>query len=319
MIHTIVVPLDGSPFAEQALSPAHRIARRLQCTLELVHVFEPTIPWPYTDGAPVPDPQLDLDLRAESRAYLEMVAEREHQAGDVQVSATLLDGPVVKTLADYVAKLDGAFVVMTTHGRGGIARAWLGSVTDGLVRSATVPVLAIRAGRDAPRAGATGEFARVLVPLAGPHFGAEVIDLTVEIAGTAGVEYILLHVLRPPLMIPPPEPAVIQVADIDAEEEAARAFLSELADPLRRRGIQVSTEVVMHNSPARAILDFVDERQIELMGMATHGFRGVKRLLLGSVADKVLRSSPVPVLLVRPPEESQVKTRAAAEAATAAR
>ena len=134
MLHTIVVPLDGSRFSEQALIPAYRIARRLHATVELVHVFEPTLPSIYASGAPVLEPRLDRDLRAEARAYLEMIAARERRSADVRVAATLLEGPVVKALADHVARLDGALVVMTTHGRGGLARAWLGSVTDGLVR-----------------------------------------------------------------------------------------------------------------------------------------------------------------------------------------
>ena len=318
MLHTIVVPLDRSSFGEQALEPAHRIAHRLRANLELVHVFDPTLRSIYASGAPRLDPQLDRDLRAEARAYLEMTAERERQGADVQVTATFLDGPVVKTLADYTAKFDGAFVVMTTHGRGGLARAWLGSVTDGLVRSSLVPVLAIRSGRETPPAVAMGEFGRVLVPLAEAHFGAEVIELTVEFAGTTGAGYILLHVLAP-LRILPPEPTIVAVPDPDAETAAAHAFLSELANPLRSRGIPVSIKVVVDSNPARAILEFAEDNGIDLVGMATHGFRGAKRLLVGSVADKVLRSAPAPVLLVHPPKESKEKARAAANPATAAR
>ena len=207
---------------------------------------------------------------------------------------------------------------MTTHGRGGLARAWLGSVTDRLVRSSSVPVLAIRSRKDTPP-GAAGEFGRVLVPLAEARFGAEAIELTMEIAGTDGVEYFLLHALAPPLVIPPPEPAIVTVPDLGAAEAAAQAFLSELADPLRARGIHVSTKVVVEPSPAHAILEFVEENGIHLIGMATHGFRGAKRLLLGSVADKVLRAAPVPVLMIRPPEKSRRKAPAAADPAGAAR
>jgi nucleotide-binding universal stress UspA family protein len=318
MLQTIVVPLDGSRFAEQALVPAYRIAHRLHATVELVHVFEPALRSIYASGAPVLEPRLDRDLLAEARAYLELIATRERRSADVRVTATLLEGPVVKALADHVARLDGALVVMTTHGRGGLARAWLGSVTDGLVRSSSVPVLAIRVRKDTPPVPA-GEFRRVLVPLAEARFGAEAIELTMEIAGTDGVEYFLLHALGPPVVIPPPEPVIVTFPDLGAAEEAAQAFLSELADTLRARGIHVSTKVVVEPSPARAILEFVEENGIHLVGMATHGFRGAKRLLLGSVADKVLRSTPVPVLMIRPPEDPQEQARAAADAAAAAR
>ncbi|HEY9505081.1 MAG TPA: universal stress protein [Gemmatimonadales bacterium] len=304
MLHTIVVPLDGSRFAEQALEPAHRIAHRLNAVLELAHVHEPPVSV-YASGAPVLDSRLDVDLVANARAYLDLVAERERLRAKVQVNATLLEGPVVEALADHAARLDGASIVMTTHGRGGLGRALLGSVADGVVRSSSVPVLTIKARKDAEPGTAAGEFSRVLVPLAGTDFGAEIIDLAVAIAGSERVEYTLLHVLAPPPVMPPPEPVL--------------EWLHDLAAPLRARGIEVSTEVTFEASAARAILKLVEERGIGMVAMTTHGDRGVKRLLLGSVADKVLRSVPAPVLLVRPPEAGGAEAPGAAGQANVTR
>jgi nucleotide-binding universal stress UspA family protein len=263
------------------------------------------------------DPQLDIDLCAEAKAYLERVAERERAGSDLRITAVVLKGPVVKTLAEYAASLDDGLVVMTTHGRGGIAGAWLGSVTDGLVRSSTVPVLAMRVGEKVPPSALRAEFGRVLLPLADRYFGVEIIDRAVEVAGTDGVEYLLLHVLSPVPIIPPPEAEPIVVPAREEREAAAQEFLDGMASPLKARGIPVRIEVAI-DPPAHAILDVVERDGIDLVAMATHGFRGVKRLLLGSVADKVLRSARSPVLLERPPETDDEKARAAAEHAAAA-
>jgi nucleotide-binding universal stress UspA family protein len=320
MINTVVVPLDGSQLAERALEPASRIAHRLRARLHLVHVYEPQIPSILVSGAPVLDPQLDRDLRAEALAYLERIATREERGGEVRVTFAVVDGPVVKSLAEHVAALDGALVVMTTHGRTGLERVMLGSVTDGLVRSTTVPVLTIRVlGGELP-ALPPGEFGRVLIPLEGPYFGVQVVDLAVELAGTDGPEYVLLSAVSPVPIIPPPEPPIpVPVMDLEAQEEAANHFLATLAGPLQARGVRAFTKVVIDPDPARAILAFVNDEGIDLICMATHGYHGLKRLLFGSVAEKVLRSAQVPVLLVRPRETAESSNSSAKGQAAASR
>jgi nucleotide-binding universal stress UspA family protein len=304
--------------AEQALEPAHYLAYRLHATIELVRVFEPTVNVPYASGAPPIDKRLDADLRNEALSYIESGAEREGRAGDVRLTAKLLEGDAVGMLAAHVAALDHPLVVMTTHGRSGIARALLGSVTDALVRSATVPVLAIRATKKAEAPAAT-RFGRVLVPIAGAISGTDIGERTADVFGTEDVEYVLLHAVVPAPLIPPvPDAAVVPpMLDLDAEEEAARNLLDALADPLRARGAHVRTRVVIDVDPAHAILDAVTEVSSDVISMATHGYRGVKRLVLGSVADKVLHHAPVPVLLVRPPESAALMDDEEADRAAA--
>jgi nucleotide-binding universal stress UspA family protein len=318
VIKTIVVPLDGSVLAEQALEPAHYLAHRLHATIEVVQVFEPEVETPFVSGAPPIDMRLESDLRNEALAYVESVAEREGRAGDVRITAKLLEGDAVETLAAHVAALDHPLVVMTTHGRSGIRRVLLGSVTDALIRSATVPVLAIRAKKKAEAPVAT-RFGRVLVPIAGADFGTDIGERTSDVFGTRDVEYILLHAVIPAPLIPPvPDAAIVPpVLDLDAEEEAARNLLDALADPLRARGAHVRTRVVIDVDPGHAILDAVTEVSSDVISMATHGYRGIKRLVLGSVADNVLHHAPVPVLLVRPPESAELMDDEEAERATA--
>jgi nucleotide-binding universal stress UspA family protein len=318
VIKTIVVPLDGSVLAEQALEPAHYLAHRLHATIEVVQVFEPEVETPFVSGAPPIDMRLDADLRNEALAYVESVAEREGRAGDVRMTAKLLEGDAVETLAAHLAALDHPLVVMTTHGRSGIGRVLLGSVTDALIRSATVPVLAIRVKKKAEAPVAT-RFGRVLVPIAGADFGTDIGERTSDVFGTKDVEYILLHAVIPAPLIPPvPDAAIVPpVLDLDAEEEAARNLLDALADPLRARGAHVRTRVVIDVDPAHAILDAVTDVSSDVISMATHGYRGIKRLVLGSVADNVLHHAPVPVLLVRPPESAELMDDEEAERATA--
>jgi nucleotide-binding universal stress UspA family protein len=316
VIRIIVVPLDGSRLAEQALKHARYLAKRLHATIKLVRVFEPTLESPYVSGAPPIDMRLDADLREEAAAYLDSVAERERILSEGSlITSELLDGPVVKTLAAHVSALEHPLVVMATVGRSGIGRALLGSVTEGLVRSTTVPVLAIRVSADAS-ASVTSAFSRVLVPIAGADFGTDIGMRTADVFGAESVEYVLLHAVHPVPLVAPLDPAVpLPPPALDAEAESARTLLDALADPLRARDALVRIRVVIDVDPAHAILDAVHEASADVISMATHGYRGIKRLVLGSVAEKVLRHASVPVLLIRPDESAESRDHAEAERA----
>jgi nucleotide-binding universal stress UspA family protein len=310
MIRTVVVPLDGSPLAETALEPAQRIAQRLHATLHLVRVLEPQVPSIDATGASVPEPRLEQDLRAETLAYLQALANGRSSGAGVKSTFALVDGPVVKALVEHVNAVADALVVMTTHGRTGLARVLLGSVTDSLVRSSIAPVLTIRVVGEKPSAIPIGDFRRVLIPLEGPYFGAEAIDPAVQVAGTSGPEYVLMTVVSPVPIIPPPEPPVpLPVVDVDAEASSAKNFLDTLAGPLQARGIEARGKVVIDGDPAQAILDFVNDGGVDLICMATHAYGGLKRLVFGSVAERVVRSATVPVLLMRPQQAAEATGR----------
>jgi nucleotide-binding universal stress UspA family protein len=317
VINMIVVPLDGSRLAEQALEPAQFLALRLHAAIEVVQVFEPSVPAMYGAGALPIDPRLDAELRQEAAAYIDSIAARERIPRGARVTAKLLEGPAVETLAAHLVALDHPLVVMMTHGRSGIGRVLLGSVTEALVRSTTVPVLAIRARTESEAPVAT-RFGRVLVPIAGGDFGTDMGDRTADVFGTANVEYVLLHAVIPAPLIAPLDPAIPPpVPVVDAEADTAHELLDGLADRLRARGAQVRVRVLIDVDPAHAIREAANEASADVISMATHGYHGIKRLVLGSVADTVLRHATVPVLLVRPPEPGDSMHHEEAERAAA--
>ena len=134
MMQRIMVPLDGSTFSESALSTAFRLARRHGSTVHLVRVHEPKIPVAGPEGPPLYDPVLERELEEKGRRYLEVM--RAWTNGDDRAHAitAYLYGPVTECLTTYVRNEAIDLVVMTTHARGGVSRALLGSVADGLVR-----------------------------------------------------------------------------------------------------------------------------------------------------------------------------------------
>lgn len=308
MATSMLVPLDGSKFAEQALPAALELARRMGARLHLVRAHEfPLVP-AYPEGMIAFDPEWDRAVRGEEEEYLRSVANRCMEAG-VSARTDLLDGPAANALAGYAQEMGVDLIVMTTHGRGGISRAWVGSVADALVRRSSVPVLLLRPRDDGKVVEGALAPRHVLIPLDGSRLSTGILDPAIGLGAMSKARYTLLRVGVP---VPLPGrplgvsglatavPGTTAQAVLEAEEEL-KAGLETLAQPLRARGLEVDTAVVMHTVPAIAILDWAAQNAVDLIALATHGRGGWSRVALGSVADKVMRGTQLPVLLYRPP------------------
>lgn len=322
MYTSIVVPLDGSAFARRALPVALALARRSAAAVHLVHAFEPIV---RAGGGPMYDTRLRNEQRREMRTELTALAAQLSQEMTLRVDAEVLDGPVVPTLQRYLADGSHDLVVMMTHGRGGLSRAWLGSVADGLVRHTPVPLLLVRPGAEWPNELVEPLFCHVLVPLDGSAAADTVLDHAVSLSTPDATVYTLLTVVVPlPVLAhlslrPEAFADQVDVEDqLEGQREAAQAHLTAMAAELRESGALVDTRVVTHQWPAQGILDVADEQHVDSIALSTHGRGGVSRLLLGSVADKVVRGATVPVLIYRPPRagaESAEHERAGVAAA----
>lgn len=291
-----MVPLDGSSSSEQALPTALRLAGRDRAQVELVHVYEPRPPRAALEGAAPPDRARDAALRNDRASYLDAVAEWVRRSTGVIVTAKLLEGPVTATLAEYIASRRADLVVMTTHGRGGLSRLWLGGVASALVRESAAPVLLHRPNEGGSREQPAASFGRVLVPIDGSPESEEAIEHAAVVAGDVGVVYVVLHVVTPVLYLTESIPAAYPDED---ELRVEEAYLGGLAERLRERGLSVETRLLRHPQPARAILEYAEDSRADLIVLETHVRSGIERLLLSSVTDKVVRASPVPVLVHR--------------------
>jgi nucleotide-binding universal stress UspA family protein len=293
MYRVIVVPVDGSVFSEGALPLATSLARLTGARLDLVQVIEP----PAIDGAA---PWLG-DLETRAAEYVGLLAEALRAAGAPEVVTHVLDGPVAKRIKSHVEDAGGDLVVMATHGRGALTRSWLGSVADRLVRTSPVPVLLIRPTEsDHPSFQRARDIRHILVPIDGSAESESVVDPVSELAIPLAAEITLLRVIEDPL---PPGlvflPGGLQDSDelVDEAVKEARAHLADLAGHVERRGVAVRVELLVDESPASAILKHADEAPVDLIAMSTHGRGGLERVVLGSVADKVVRASKTPVLV----------------------
>lgn len=292
----ILVPLDGSEVAQQALAVGASIARRTGGRLHLVTVQEP-IPVAVTAEVGQYGVELERESRQQLTRYLTDTQEATRGTAGIPVEGELLDGMAADAIAEYADGHEIGLLVMTTHARKGLARWWLGSVADRLLRRTTIPVLLLP-----PRARPQPtEFHRILVALAGEADDAVLRPALALAALGSGVALRLIRVVPPAVPIMSPLPAYPRHGHPDwakREEIAARATLARHAARLQGSGARAATEVIASENVAEALLDAAGTMAADLIVVGTHGAGGVERLILGSVADKVIRGAGRPVLVV---------------------
>jgi len=306
MYRTIMVPLDGSSLGEYALPLALGIARRAGATLDLVHVCTALGPNAFGGelDAPVLGETRREQLRVRARAYLEQLAGSLSARWEVAITATVLDGRAVDTLYDHALASGADLVVMTTHGYGPLTRAWMGSVADKLVRRLPMPILLTRPhdqALDLLEKVHEQTFEHVLIPLDGSALSEEILRPALALGALMDAKYTLLQALDPLVAehTHPPYAAGLDPAMLEELRQSALAYLAGVAARLRAQSLEVRTNLVVAQ-PHVAILDYTREHAVDLIAMSTHGRGGLARMLLGSVADKVIRGADVPVLLQRP-------------------
>ncbi|MFL5506421.1 MAG: universal stress protein [Gemmatimonadales bacterium] len=302
MYRSILVPLDGSTFAEQALPVAADIAARAKATLHLVLVHQATAVVAGPGEPVVLDPGIDERRRGEEGGYLARLQGLVAHGDAVQVVSQVIEGPVADAVAHYAHAHAVDLVVMTTHGRGVFSRFWLGSVADRLVRQLEQPLLLLRPQPSGGAPRALG-FGRILLMLDGSPHAEAMIDPSVQLAHTFGGELTLVRVVERLAPIWLPLPGVAPVPDTDAmahrQLEATR-YLHEVANRLRVRGVPARTAVEVAPDPVSGITEFAERERMDVIALATHGHGGPVRFLLGSVADKLVRSATLPLLVWRP-------------------
>ena len=299
MYTSIVVPLDGSEFGNRALPIALTLAARADASVHLVHVREPSaLP---ENGTP----HLRVYADAERRQRTELLdmANGLARHASLRVDADFLDGPVVATLTEYLRAGHHDLVVMMTHGRGGLSRAWLGNVADGLIRHAPVPLLLLRQGIAWLNDAVEPLFRRVLVPLDGSAMADQVLDHVLSLSTQDVTVYVLLTVIADPLPLEYPHAATdASTGHLRSQGQRAAAldYLNRVADELRVNGALVEVRAETHRRAAQGILDAASEQRVDLIALSTHGRGSMSRLLHGSVADEVVRAADVPVLVCAP-------------------
>ena len=298
MFKKVLVPLDGSVLAEEVLETAVTIAEEI--VLLRVPVTQDVMALAAAGGdVPVLISTMnDGDGYAEVKGYLDQVANNWRRPG-VPITTRIESGEAAETIA-YVAREEEADVIlMSTHGRTGLGRILLGSVTEEVLKKAPCPVLAMRADR---------LIKNVLVPLDGSFLAEKAIAPALKMAKASGANVTLFRAQPVELDYREEEFAFYLRAEHGLEHSAhdmllkcADDYLTSLCEQYDCDELRVN-RVTATGYAAEEILAHAIEEGIDLIVMSTHGRTGLSKLFYGSVAEKVLRNAPCAVMVVRPEE-----------------
>jgi nucleotide-binding universal stress UspA family protein len=303
MYQSIVVPLDGSTAAEHALPWALSLAQQEGVALHLVRVHIP--PAPVMVGAELAaDMGMDSEIRSVESKYLEDLANRLTGITTIQVRHSLLDGTVADAIQSYAAGEKAGLIVMTTHGRGAFARFWLGSVADTVIRDSKVPTLLVRPNEEQAADLTVRPFIhRIIIPLDGSPLAERILEPAIKLGTAVGAEYALVLVLEGADNLEALGHKKVRLPEgwfPEATRTEAEMYLEKVARQIGGDSKVVRTAIIQRGPAAGAILEYAKTQSHPIIALATHGRSGIKRLLLGSVADKIVRGTTMPVLVYHP-------------------
>ena len=282
MMNRILIPLDGSKLGEAVVPYASQLAKGLGASMTLFHVEGP-------DGA----------KDALEAGYLDGAAELVRNQG-LAAETGVRSGVPAPEIVRFAEEEGFNLIAMSTHGRSGLNRLISGSVADAVLHSVEIPLLLIKPSKQAQEVQLGERIQRIIVPLDGSPLAEVALGFAETLGTHMGLEIVLVQVVGDPV---PPNSGYEGISyepRLSSDlEELARQYTKARETELIEHGLQASA-LVIRGHPASRIVDLAREGPLSLVVMSTHGRSGMRRSVLGSVADQTLRCSHRPVLLIRP-------------------
>ncbi|MBX0297817.1 universal stress protein [Haloarcula nitratireducens] len=287
MYDRILIPTDGSDVAEAAAEAAIAFAGRFEADLHIIHVLEVgELPPGFEDeGAD--------EFASRGKEAVSRVAEMATNA-DVDVTTAILENgaSIHRAILTYASDHGVDCIVMGTYGRTGLDRFVLGSVAEQTLREAPVPVMTVHEDTVVDP-----DFSAVLVPTDGSACAQAAADHAIELALATDAALHIVHVVDLGVVWDEVNAGVV----LDALEEAGKQALQTIIDQADESGVATSESSVLSGAPHSAIVEYADERDVDCVVMGSHGRTGIDRYLLGSVTERVVRLTDVPVLALKEP------------------
>ena len=297
MYTDILIPTDGSDNVEPAIQYGLDLARRYDATVHALHVV---------DSSPI---ERKLDLTA-LETDLETLPDTWYEAGDAatqQIATRAAEhgldaitevrrGIPAREIRSYITDTGIDLVCMGTRGHTGLDRVLLGSVTTRLVRTVDIPVLSVKAKQALSEPGMRGGFETILVPTDGSKPAREAVTHALDLARTYDATLHALYVVDRGAYASRPGWTWDELQQV--LEQNGETVLEDVQSRAAADGISVAAEIT-HGVPHQAIEEYCNQHGIDIVVMGTHGRSGLTRQLIGSVTERVLRSSDVPVLTIR--------------------
>ena len=308
MFRRILTPLDGSTLSEGILPYVRTLAPALGARVDLLRTYQDlTFELGAQDEGDIASVMSALEpvaarLHQEAESYLNRVAAGFQEMG-VLTTVSVRSGPTAVHIVNEAEEVDGTLVAMSTHGRTGLGRWIMGSVTDRVLHTTMAPLLVVHPERGAPPGESTAAITTLIVPLDGSELAETVLPIAQEVAKATGAGVTLARTVGVPsgYYTEGDEAAPLGVGIVGQMEDEAEVYLGMHAAALRRGGVGRVRTHVSRGTPAVEIEELARETPDSMIIACTHGRSGVGRTVMGSVIDRLARHSGHPALIVRAP------------------
>lgn len=288
----ILVPLDGSNLAELALAYAEELATAFNSEVVLLYVSEPK----------------EDQYRPMHQLYVEEVAKRvgEHIKKPAKIKTAVLTGEPAEEIINYAQKNKASVIIMASHGRSGITAWVMGSVAGNVLQATEVPVLLIGVSKPSRKAPPKRLVERVLLPLDGSESGEVAMPYVMKLIDRLGAEVILFGVVAAGQHIRTVgglDYILYPEAELELVKAEAREYLDRVYRRLKGRKDALRVELKVGDDIAGEIIRFADKAKASLIAISAHGHSGIEKWVFGSVANKIVQASKIPVLVVKAARE----------------
>jgi nucleotide-binding universal stress UspA family protein len=309
-IKNILVPVDFSKMSIQAIGAAKNLAERFGGTIHLVHIYESfypagfvPIPAPVPTGVSALAPTMDAQVQAKRQQDLKALATR---FGVSPKNCYLRDGAPVFEEICWMARDIGADLIVTpTHGRTGLKHIFLGSTAERVVQHSPCPVFVYRKG--------AAKIDRILVPVDFSACALEALKEAIAFADRVAAKVVVMHAVDLGLAFTSDGYGMYDLtALIDATKQSAEDQMRSFVRKAKFGGVKFETSIKV-GPPVNEIFRVAETQNVDLIITATHGRTGFERLLMGSVAEQIVRHAPRSVLVIpsHPAERSKRIARVA--------
>ncbi len=298
MLKNILVPLDGSENAEHIGGWIAGLAYAMNAQVTLLAVVDPTKKV-FPGSSKADNQRIQAALLEQAKSYLESEAIRMDAAG-IATNISVKEGNAAEQIIEASQTGTYDMIAMATHRGSSISRGLLGSVTDRVIRNSNLPVLTIRPRELSAFVGNADAPSVIIVPLDGSEQSEEAVALGLDIAEACGASIIFMQVVHFPYYMVSGQSIDLYASEygINTYRRSASVYLDDFVEKAKSRKIIARGHTPIGH-PATRIIEVAESETGSLIVMTTRGMSGIKRWVLGSVSDRVIRSSGQPVLLVR--------------------
>jgi nucleotide-binding universal stress UspA family protein len=294
VIQRILVPLDGSALAEEALPHALALTDVFRSQVILLRVVEAD-----SEKSAMVDAVRWRTLRSESAAYLDGIKQRLRES-NVDFKTVVADGRPADEILRAVSEHSANLIVLTSHGHRGVDAFEFGPTLHQVISAASVSILLVRPTNESAVVAQPARYRKILVPLDGSRRAEWALGLAASIASSHHAKLLMLHVVQVPEMprafpLNPEEERITREL-IEVNRHAAEAYLSLQESQLCscqncERHLQVSTRV------PQAIQEFAGKEDADLLVLSAHGYSGDQQWLYGGVAGSLIAHCKIPLLI----------------------